>query len=277
MIKNEPSKDPKAKLKAFLLPLREDLSYLFPRLPKEERELAEQLRKLLNRDLASSEDNIVDWLGGLEASIGSSNCGSEYCRLLGSSLARALINYVQKVTFVGQGRPSEEVVNACKKCLVAIFEKIWGTSLTTNLPETKETEQQRKSLQRFNDASWVLWGVANLVRETSVFNQEVILILTRTAELLNFSPQNTDLDRERLESEEFFFEIVAGKIIPYMMGEKVVDWKDETMNYPEKLKEYLRQVKPDRSLIENFLAVLAQPDGIYKLYEALQTQAPGSQ
>jgi hypothetical protein len=283
MIKNEPSRDLKAELKAFLLPLREDLSYLFPRLPKEEKELGEHLRKLLNRDLASSEDNIVDWLVGLEAGIQNSNCGSEYCSFLGSSLARALINYVEQFDFVvGQGGPSEEVVNACKQCLVATFEKILGTSPTPNAPETKKTEQQQsKSLQRFEAAFSLLLDVADLVRETSVFNQEVILILTRTAELLNFSPQNTELDRQRLESEEDFFEIVAGKIIPYMMGEKVIDWKDETMNYPKKLKEYLEQLTLLRPrtglLIEKFLAVLNQRNGIDNLYGALQTQAPGSQ
>ena len=275
MIKNEPSRDLTAKLKDFIRPLRNDLYSLLSQLPKGERSLAEHLGKLINEDLSSSEDKIVDWLVGLEASIRSSNCDSRYYSVLGYPLVEGLINYVR------QEEPSKKVVDACKNCLKAIFEKIWSPSLTTNAPETKEIEQQAKSLQRFEDAFWLLWDVADLVRETSVFNQEVKLILTRTAELLNFSPQNTDLSRERRESEESFFHLVAGKIIPYMMGQKEIDPKDETINYPKKLKEYLEQLTLLRPrtglLIEKFLAVLNQRNGIDNLYGALQTQASGSQ
>jgi len=275
MIKNEPSRDPKAKLEDFVSTLQNWSDYLLSQLPKGESSLAEHIGKLINGNLASSEDKIVRWLGDLKASIQSSNCGSEYCSTLGSPLVRALINYVR------QGRPSEEVVNACKQCLVATFDKILDTSPTPNAPETKETEQQAESLQRFKDAFWLLVDVADLAKETSVFNQEVILILTRTAELLNFSPENTNLGEQRLENEERFFRLVAGKIIHYMMGQKEIDWKDETSNYPKKLKEYLEQLtllSPRTGLlIEKFLAVLNQRNGIDNLYGALQTQAPGSQ
>jgi hypothetical protein len=284
MIKNEPSRDPKAKLEDFVSTLQNWSDYLLSQLPEGESSLAENLRELSNGDLASSEDKLVGWLGELKASIQSSNCGSEYCSILGSSLVRALVGFVK------QKKPSKEVVDACKQCLVATFDKILDTSLTPNAPETKETEQQAESLQRFKDAFWLLVDVASLVKETSVFDpNEVKLIMTRTAELLNFSPRDINLGEERRENEEKFFRLVAGQIIPYMMGQKEIAWEDQTMNYPKKLKEYLRPLKIDRPqtglLIEKFLAVLnqrdeavlAQQDGIVRLYEALQTQASGSQ
>jgi hypothetical protein len=277
MIKNEPSRDPKAKLKAFVSHLQNWSDYLLSRLPKEERSLAEHLRELSNGNLASSKDKIVGWLGGLEASIRNSNCGSEYYSTLGSSLVRALINYLR------QGRPSEEVVNACKKCLVATFDKILDTSLTPNSPETKKIEQQQlESLQRFGSSFWLLVDVASLVKETSVFDQnEIKLIMTRTAELLNFSPRDMILGSQRLGNEERFFRLVAGQIIPYMMGQKEIAWEDQIMNYPKKLEEYLEQLTLLRPrtglLIEKFLAVLNQRDGIDNLYGALQTQASGAQ
>jgi hypothetical protein len=281
MIKNEPSRDLEAKLEAFLLPLQFYLNYglndVLSQLPKKERRLAEHLRELSNGNLASSKDKLVGWLVELEASIQSSNCDSEFYSILGSSLVRALNG------FVGEGGPSEqvvdEVVDACKKCLVATFDKILGTSLRTNAPETKKTKQQQlKSLQRFGSAFWLLVDVAGLVKETSVFDpNEIKLIMTRTAELLNFSPQNTNLGEQRSANEESFFRLVAGQVIPYMMGQKEIALEDQMWNYPMKLEEYLRQVNPDRPLIENFLAVLAQEDGIAELYKALQTQAPGSQ
>ena len=269
MIKNEPSRDPKAKLEDFVSTLQNWLYYLLSRLPEGESSLAEHLRELSDGNLASSEDKLVGWLGGLEASIRSSNCDSRYCDILGKSLVRALIKYVR------QGRPSEEVVNACKNCLKATFEKIWGTSLTTNAPETKETEQQTESLQRFEDAIRLLEDVASLVKETSVFDaDEIKLFMTRTGELLNFSPQNTNLGNHRRGNEERFFWLVAGQIIPYMMGQKEIEPKDEIMNYPKRLEEYLEQLKLDcpqtGSLIEKFLAALNQK-GIAELYEALQT------
>jgi len=276
MIKNEPSRDPKAKLEDFVSTLQNWSDYLLSRLPEEESSLAEHLRELSDGNLASSEDKIVGWLDGLEANIRSSNCGSRYYKILGSPLVPALIGFVR------QGGPSEEVVNACKNCLKATFEKIWGLSLTTNSPETKETEQQTESLQRFEAAFWLLVDVADLVKETSVFDpDEIKLFMTWTGELLNFSPQNTDLGNQRLENEDKFFRLVAGQIIPYMMGQKEIAWEDQIMNYPKKLKEYLEQLTLLRPrtglLIEKFLAVLNQRDGIDNLYGALQTQASGSQ
>jgi len=280
MIKNEPSRDPKAKREDFVSTLQDWSDYLLSPLPEEERELAEHLIKLSTEDLASSEDkiedNIVNWLGGLEARIQSSNCDSDYYRILGHSLVSALNKYVR------QEEPSKKVVDACKNCLKATFEKIWGQSLTTNAPQTKGTEQQQlESLQRFEDAIRLLEDVARLVRE-SVFDQnEVKLILTRTGELLNFSPQNTDLDRQRRGNEGRFFWLVAGEIIPYMMGQKEIACEDQIINYPKKLEEYLEQLtllRPQTGLlIEKFLAVLNQRNGINNLYGALQTQAPGSQ
>ena len=307
MIKNEPSRDLTAKLKASLLPLQYWSGYLFPRLPEGE-SLAEQLGKLINEDLASSEDKIVDWLGELEASIRSSNCDVWYYRTWGDPLVEALIRFGR------QEVPSKKVVDACKKCLVATFEKIWGPSLTPNAPETKKTEQQQKvldackeclkatfekilgtslttnapktktieqqqseSLKRFGAAFSLLMEFARLVKETSLFDQnEVKLILTRTAELLNFSSQNTNIANQRRGDEEFFFCLVAGQIIPHMMGQKEIALEDQIRNYPNALEVYLRQVNSDRTLIENLLAVLNQ-DGIDELYTALQTQAPGSQ
>jgi hypothetical protein len=214
---------------------------------------------------------LVGWLVELEASIRSSNCYSEYYSIWVYRLGRALIGAL--ITFVRQEGPSEQVVDACKKCLVATFEKIWGTSLTTNAPEIKNTEQQQlESLQRFEDASRLLWDwdFASLVKETSVFDpNEIKLIMSRTAELLNFSPQNTNLGEQRLKNQEGFFRLVAGKIFPYMMGRKEIFWVDEYRNYPNALEEYLRQLNPDRPLIENFLAVLAQEDWIDRLYDAI--------
>ena len=277
MIKNEPSKDLTAKLEDFVSTLQNWSDYLLSQLPEEERSLAEHLRELSNGNLASSENEIVRWLGDLKASIQSSNCGSEYYSTLGSPLVSALINYLR------QGGPSEEVVNACKQCLVATFDKILDTSLTPNAPETKKNEQQQlESLQRFTAAFWLLTEVASLVKETSVFDKnEVELIMTRTAELLNFSPLDMILGSQRLGNEERFFRLVAGQIIPYMMGQKEIAWEDQIMNYPKKLKEYLEQLTLLRPrtglLIEKFLAVLNQRDGIDNLYGALQTQASGSQ
>jgi hypothetical protein len=86
MIKNEPLRCPTAKLEAFISPLQFYLDDVLSQLPKEERELAEHLRELSNGNLASSEDNIVAWLNGLEASIQSSNCNSRYYSALGYPL-----------------------------------------------------------------------------------------------------------------------------------------------------------------------------------------------
>jgi hypothetical protein len=284
MIKNEPSRDLEAKLEAFVLPLRNHSNYVLrrpPNEPKEQSSLAEHLSKLSNGNLASSEDKIVDWLRGLEAMIQSSNCYSDYYSAwifrLGQVLIRALINFVR------QEGPSEKVVNACKNCLKATFEKIWGTSLTTNATEIKKTKQQQlESLERYDAAFGLLLDVASLVRETSVFDQnEVKLMVTRTAELLNFPPVDINLGNQRRENQEIFFRLVAGQIIPYMMGQKEIVWEDQIRNYPNALEEYLRPLRIDRPqtglLIENFLFALAQEDGIKKLYEALQTQASGSQ
>jgi hypothetical protein len=276
MIKNEPSRDLEAKLKAFLLPLQNWLDYILSQLPEGESSLAEHLRKLSNEDLASSEDKIVDWLVELQARIRSSDCDFWYDSdhsYLGHSLVHALMDLGR------QEGPLKQVVDACKQCLVATFEKILGTSLTTNAPETKNTEQQQlESLKRFSVAHKLLLHIQWLVEKTGVFDaNEVKLMVTRTAELLNFSPKNTTLGEERRDREEVFFWLVAGDIIPYMMGQKEIAWEDRIRNYPNALEEYLRQLEPDRSLIENFLAVLAQEDGIAELYKALQTQASGSQ
>jgi hypothetical protein len=64
MIKNEPSRDLKAKLEALVLPLQFYLDGVLSRLPEGESSLAEHLRKLRNEDLASSEDKLVGWLVG---------------------------------------------------------------------------------------------------------------------------------------------------------------------------------------------------------------------
>ena len=273
MIKNEPSRDLQDELKASVLPLQFCLDPLLSLLPEGESSLAEHLRELSNGNLASSE-NIVAWWGGLEASIRSSNCCSEYYRFLGSILARALINFFKQVKFVGQEEPSKEVVDAYKRCLVATFDKILDTSLTPNAPETKETaQQQTESLQRAEDARWLLLDVARLVGKTSVFDpNEVKLIMIRTAQLLNFSPKNRKLAKQRRINEERFLHVVAGQIIPRIIGQKEIAWEDQITNYPQKLKKYLRQVKRDRPLIQNFLAVLAAPGcWIDRLHKALQT------
>jgi hypothetical protein len=279
MIKNEPSRDLEDQLRASLVPLRLCLDFLLSRLPEGERSLAEHLRELGNGNLASSE-NIVAWWGGLEASIRNSNCGPGYCEILGFILARALTNFFEQVKFVGQGWPPKEVVDAYKGCLVATFDKILDTSPTSNAPETKETaQQQTESLQRAQDARWLLLNVASLVGETRVFDpNEVKLIMIRTAQLLNFSPKNRNLAKQRRINEEIFLHVVAGQIIPRIIGQKEISWEDQITNYPKKLKKYLRQVKRDRPLIQNFLAVLAAPGcWIDRLHKALQTQASGSQ
>ena len=275
-------------LEAFISNLKECLPYISNKVPDNElksRQLREQLNEIDSPNFNCSEQNVVKWLRNLEASIRESNYDDVG---IYETLCSALASSLKDLVKVEEGsRFSPQAIYACKECVLVIFEKIWGTNPAQSASPTNQTEQQQSErLERFKAAFGLLLSCRPLFLKESVFSRsEAKHILTRTAELLNFSPLNSDLASRRLEQENNFFSLVAGQIIPYIQGQEEIDWQDQISNYPNAFREFLRKFNfsPDTFhpqtglLIEKFLAVFQNPERINKIYEALQTQASGSQ